>query len=79
MGANGALTDFIMLGKYDPNTREVNLMSIPRDTYVDETYDHKINSAYAKGYDPENTVKIVEKMTGVEIDYYVLFKANVLR
>ena len=79
LGANGALTDFIMLGKYDPNTREVNLMSIPRDTYVDETYDHKINSAYAKGYDPENTVKIVEKMTGVEIDYYVLFKANVLR
>ena len=42
MGVNGALTDFIMSGKYDPNTREVNLISIPRDTYVEETYDHKI-------------------------------------
>ena len=40
MGVNDALTDFIMLGKYDPNTREVNLMSIPRDTYVDGTWDH---------------------------------------
>ena len=79
MGVNGPLTDFIMLGKYDPNTREVNLISIPRDTYVEATYDHKINSAYARGYKPENTVEIVEKMTGVEIEYYVLFKTKVLR
>ena len=79
MGVNDALTDFIMLGKYDPNTREVNLMSIPRDTYVDGTWDHKINSAYARGYKPENTVEEVEKLTGVHIDYYVLFKTKVLR
>ena len=79
MGVNGALTDFIMLGKYDPNTREVNLMSIPRDTYVAGTMDHKINSAYARGLKPENTVEEVKNLTGIKADYYVLFKTKVLR
>jgi len=78
LGVNGTLTDFIMLGKYDPNTRKVNLMSIPRDTHVDGTYDGKINSAYA-GVDPTRTVKQVENITGVKVEYYVLFKADVLK
>lgn len=78
MGVNGALTDFIMLGQYNPNTREVNLMSIPRDTYVEGTIDGKINSAYS-GVDPMRTVNKVEEITGVEIDYYILFKTKLLR
>ena len=78
MGVNGNLTDFIMLGKYDPNTREVNLMSIPRDTKVDGTIDGKINSAYA-GVDPMRTVNKVNEITGIKADYYVLFKTKVLR
>lgn len=78
MGVNGALTDFIMLGQYNPNTREVNLMSIPRDTKVNGTIDGKINSAYA-GIDPMRTVNKVEEITGVDIDYYILFKTKVLR
>ena len=79
LGKNQNLTDFIMLGKYDPNTREVNLMSIPRDTYVKETWDHKINSAYAMHMKVEDTVKIVENLTGVTIDHYILFDTKVLR
>lgn len=78
MGVNGALTDFIMLGQYNPNTREVDLLSIPRDTRVNGTIDGKINSAYA-GVDPMRTVNKVEEITGVEIDYYILFKTKVLR
>ena len=78
MGVNGALTDFIMLGQYNPNTREVNLLSIPRDTNVKGTIDGKINSAYS-GVDPMRTVNKVEEITGVEIDYYVLFKTKLLR
>lgn len=78
MGVNGALTDFIMLGQYNPNTREVNLMSIPRDTKVEGTVDGKINSAYA-GVDPMRTVNKVKEITGVEIDYYILFKTKLLR
>ena len=79
LGEREGLTDFIMLGKYDPNTREVNLMSIPRDSKVSGTSDGKINSAYARGLNPMNTVNIVEKLTGVKIDYYILFKTKVLR
>lgn len=79
MGVNGALTDFIMLGQYNPNTREVNLLSIPRDTKVSGTIDGKINSAYASGYKPMNTVKKVEELTGIEAQYYVLFDTKVLR
>ena len=78
LGVNGALTDFIMLGQYNPNTRQVNLLSIPRDTNVEGTIDGKINSAYS-GVDPMRTVKKVEEITDVDIDYYVLFKTKVLR
>lgn len=79
MGVNGALTDFIMLGQYNPNTREVSLMSIPRDTKVTGTIDGKINSAYASGYKPMNTVQKVKEVTGIEAQYYVLFDTKVLR
>jgi len=78
LGVNGALTDFIMLGQYNPNTREVNLLSIPRDTNVEGTIDGKINSAYS-GVDPMRTVNKVEELTGVEVEYYVLFKTKLLR
>lgn len=78
MGVNGALTDFIMLGQYNPNTRQVNMLSIPRDTKVNGTIDGKINSAYS-GVDPMRTVNKVEELTGVDIDYYILFKTTVLR
>lgn len=79
MGVNGALTDFIMLGQYNPNTREVSLMSIPRDTKVTGTIDGKINSAYASGYKPTNTVQKVKEITGIEAQYYVLFDTKALR
>lgn len=79
MGVNGALTDFIMLGQYNPNTREVSLLSIPRDTKVTGTIDGKINSAYASGYKPANTVQKVKELTGIEAQYYVLFDTKVLR
>ncbi len=79
MGVNGALTDFIMLGQYNPNTREVSLMSIPRDTKVTGTIDGKINSAYASGYKPMNTVQKVKDVTGIEAQYYVLFDTKALR
>ena len=79
LGVNDGLTDFIMLCKYDPNTRQVFLLSIPRDTKFDDT-DRKINSVYAwYGGKAEKTVEAVEKLTGVDIEYYVVFKTKLLR
>ena len=77
MGINGALTDFIMLGQYNPNTREISLLSIPRDTKVEGTIDGKINSAYAGKY-PERSIAKVKDVTGIEAQYYVIFKTKVL-
>ena len=79
LGVNGTLTDFIMLGQYNPNTREVSLLSIPRDTKVDGG-DGKINSVYGwYGFKTEKTIEKVKEITGIEADYYVLFKTKVLR
>lgn len=78
MGVNGALTDFIMLGQYNPNTREVDLLSIPRDTKVEGTVDGKINSAYAGKY-PERSIAKVEDVTGIKAEYYVVFNTKILR
>lgn len=79
MGRNAHLTDFIMLGQYNPNTREVSLLSIPRDTYVDKaSVDGKINSIYMYKY-PEKVVAKVQEITGVEIQHYVVFNAKILQ
>lgn len=78
MGVNGHLTDFIMLGQYNPNTREISLLSIPRDTKVTGTVDGKINSAYMGKY-PEKTIEKVKEITGIEAEYYVVFDTKILR
>lgn len=78
MGVNGALTDFIMLGQYDPNTREIALLSIPRDTHVDNSVDGKINSLYMGKY-PEKVTKKVGEITGIEVQHYLVFNTKILR
>ena len=79
LGVNGNLTDFIMLGQYDPNTREIDLVSIPRDTNIgNASVDGKINSTYSsKSLD--KLKEEVTRITGVDINYYVLFKTKILR
>ena len=78
MGVNGHLTDFIMLGQYNPNTRDIALLSIPRDTNVSNSVDGKINSLYAGKY-PEKVMKKVEEITGIEVQHYLVFDAKILR
>ena len=79
MGKNQHLTDFIMLAQYNPNTRQVALLSIPRDTFVNKaSVDGKINSIYMNKY-PEKVVAKVQEITGVEIQHYVVFDAKILK
>ena len=79
LGTNGSLTDFIMLGQYNPNNREIALLSIPRDSYVGkESTDGKINSASSsKGI--ESLKNTIYEITGIKVDYYISFKAKILR
>lgn len=75
IGVANGLSDTLMLCNYDPNLGKLNIVSIPRDTYYPRSgYKHaaqkKINSAYgSEGAD--GSVRSVEGLTGVNINYYV--------
>ena len=78
---NTPLTDTIILVGYNPKTQASFMLSIPRDTFVGANestaggYD-KINALYQKNV--KKTVSAVEKLTGVNIDYYVVVKTTAL-
>ena len=64
-------TDTIMLAAVDTEGQEINVVSIPRDTLVNEDWTvKKINSAYNRG-GIEEVEKQVEKITGFPVDFYV--------
>lgn len=75
IGVANGLSDTLMLCSYDPNFSKLDVVSIPRDTYYPrEGYKYpaqkKINSVYgSEGED--GTVRSVEGLTGVDINYYV--------
>lgn len=65
-------SDTIMLARIDPSNKQVTLISIPRDTYVDlEGYGpNKINAARAYG-GAELAISTVSEYAGVPISHYV--------
>lgn len=77
---DGLRTDAMMLASFDTETKEVNMLSIPRDTriYVGNRY-QKINAAHAfVGKDgeiggPTAACEAVTRITGIPINYYVDF------
>lgn len=83
VGESGGMTDTIMLCSYDPKTQEASMLSIPRDTFIGNsksyaTASDKINSIYnIRGV--EGLVDEVEKLTDIEIPYYVKIDTESLR
>ena len=75
------LTDTIMVASYNPKTQKATLLSIPRDTFIGKnkntatSYD-KINALYQSS--PEKTLAAVNKITGLDIKYYVVISNNAL-
>lgn len=73
-----ARTDSLIYLTIDPNKHEVNMVSIPRDSYTDIMYNgvalnkDKINAAYSQG-EEQATVESVENLLDVPIHYYVTF------
>lgn len=64
-------TDTIMVVSYDVANQKLNLMSIPRDTMVNVSWDlKKINSVYAMGGE-KLLQKHIGKLIGFIPDYYV--------
>lgn len=78
LGVNGNLTDTIMLVSFDMENKNVDVISIPRDTYYHRDgynglAENKLNAAY-KG-NPVNTAKAVsDLLCGMPINYYAVIK-----
>ena len=68
----GARGDVIMLVRFDSSTSAAQILSIPRDLYVDIAGhgQNRINAAYAFG-GPSLMVETIRKSLGVEVNHYV--------
>jgi LCP family protein required for cell wall assembly len=79
--AEDANTDSIMVLHYIPKTSQVNIISIPRDTYIDlKGYKfHKINSVYNVKNGPELLKDKLEEILGKKIDYYIHMDMKAVR
>lgn len=76
----GPRTDTIIFASYDPKSKDVELISIPRDTYYHEPgYDRadqrKINAAFGRKGE-KGTVKAVSDILNLPIDYYARIDYN---
>ena len=83
LGSSQNMTDTIMIFKYNPQTQKAFLISIPRDTFVGSnkataTASQKINSLY-RGQFAEKTLAAVNKITGLNLEYYVVVDTEALR
>jgi len=69
----GSRSDSMMLVQIDPGTGKVELLSIPRDMYVETEPGvmDKINSAYNYG-GVDQARAVVENFTGVSVDHYAI-------
>lgn len=80
------LTDTIIVASYNPKTQKATLISIPRDTYVGNNKNQatsvdKINALYQLGKKDnkaEKTLAAVNKITGLDIEYYIVVSNNAL-
>ncbi len=65
--------DTLILATFNPNTLTATMFSLPRDLYVPIACNHnryaKINSSAA--YGSSCVIKTIQKLTDLEIDYYV--------
>ncbi|MBR0404353.1 MAG: LCP family protein [Eggerthellaceae bacterium] len=63
-------SDVMTLMRIDPKEYTISLLTIPRDTIISDGSE-KINCALL-GDDPEEVVRAVYELTGLEADYYML-------
>jgi LCP family protein required for cell wall assembly len=78
LGVNSGMTDTIMLVSFDMDSKKVDVISVPRDTFyhrpnLDSAAEMKINAAY-RG-EAINTAKAVsEVLLGMPINYYAVIE-----
>ncbi|HPX70482.1 MAG TPA: LCP family protein [Bacillota bacterium] len=78
LGVNANMTDTIMLGSYDMTAQQVDIISIPRDTYYyrkgygADTAFQKINSMWRTDGSVALATAVSELLEGMPIHYYVV-------
>ena len=82
LGKSLNMTDTIMVVKYSPKLQTASMLSIPRDTFVGTNKDtattwDKINSKYQTN--PQLTLNAVNKLTGLNVKYYLTVDTKALR
>lgn len=84
MGESGGMSDTIMICSYDPKTQNASILSIPRDTFIGDSKERastsdKINAVYnSGGRNPKKTMEAVNKITGLNLEYYLLVDTKAL-
>lgn len=63
-------SDAMTLMRIDPTKHKISLLTIPRDTVLDE-HGERINNALLEN-DPEQVVEVVYELTGLRADYYMM-------
>ena len=66
-------TDTLMVVSYDTKGQKINIMSIPRDTMINESWDiKKINSVYSRtGNSLDSLENRIQRLIGFKPDFYV--------
>lgn len=81
------MADVIMVVNYDISAKKVNILQIPRDTYIDDKYPtgktNKINAvtnqSAKKGGGIEGLAKVINENFDISIDYYVTITMDSFR
>jgi LCP family protein required for cell wall assembly len=76
-GETKGLTDTIMLGSFDPDTKKLDIISVPRDTYYErEGYSYggflKINSVMESEGVKAACKSVHDVLQGIHINYYAV-------
>jgi LCP family protein required for cell wall assembly len=72
IGQNSGLTDAMLIASINPDTKKISIFSVPRDLYHKG---RKINELYNL-YGLDKLKEALYQVTGVQIDYYVMFDFN---
>ncbi|WP_430884729.1 LCP family protein [Fusibacter sp. JL216-2] len=83
-GTDGARADTIMLASYDPDAQQVDVLSVPRDTYHyvpghERSDQKKINAVYGLGNDDGGSLGMkqeIANLLGIPVHYYVKVSYN---
>ena len=84
MGESTGSSDTMIACSYDPKTQKASMLSIPRDTFIGDNTKkarpgNKLNSFYSNGSTPEKTIEAINKVTGLNLKYYILIDTKALK